>query len=452
MQVEERTGVPPTVMRRIPPTVQWGWRTGIDLAAGRLTTFDEALDQWSKSQQEEVQHTSRASGMEGEDGDEQDTPQLTEDPEDGVLVGELDLMVPEPGWGLKKRRMDPRIFAGDVGACLMFEDLVNYVRTMGFATSSGTVSRADLMNVIVEGLRGLEEDCGYHLRERGTKRAIDAVEETAHFPRKRKTTAVLKRPAGPTTEIAVDQREHGESSAVDLDLEDPYNKVAVPCAVVAAMQDIIRAQNTLRDDDLPNLCWNWLWFRRYVLGVAARCRPAMARCHYVDEDRGQPAWVTREELMNNVRDAGISGEDRVEFVEQLDWFRQLVLESDVVTLVRHPGGELGMRVVGTQRYSEVRKALPGFLSPISEGTALTLREAGYTSLYKDGTRNYVLYGPLALVQHADVSDVVLGRPMLGFDWVLSVGSKLCPAPGLKTIREIRLRGEGRGAEARLRPA
>ena len=72
-------------------------------------------------------------------------------------------------------------------------------------------------------------------------------------------------------------------------------------------------------------------------------------------------------------------------------------------------------------------------------------------MYKDGTRNYVLYGPLALVQHADVSDVVLGRPMLGFDWVLSVGSKLYPAPGLKTIREIRLRGEGRGAEARLRP-
>jgi hypothetical protein len=108
------------------------------------------------------------------------------------------------------------------------------------------------MNVIVEGLRGLEEDCGYHLRERGTKRAIDAVKETAHFPRKLKTTAVLKRPADmgvarntPTTEIAVDQREHGESSAVDLDLEDPYNKVAVPCAVVAAMQDIIRAQNTL---------------------------------------------------------------------------------------------------------------------------------------------------------------------------------------------------------------
>jgi hypothetical protein len=121
-------------MRRIPPTVQWGWRTGIDIAVGRLTTFDEALDQWSKSQQQEVQNTSRASGMEEEDGAEQETPQLTEDPEDGVLVGDLDLMVPEPGWGVKKRRMDPKIFAGDVGACSMFEDLVDYVRTMGFSS------------------------------------------------------------------------------------------------------------------------------------------------------------------------------------------------------------------------------------------------------------------------------------------------------------------------------
>ena len=104
-----------------------------------------------------------------------------------------------------------------------------------------------------------------------------------------------------------------------------------------------------------------------------------------------------------------------------------------------------MRVVGTQKYADVRKALPGFLSPISEEIASRLRDSGYTSLYRDGNRHYVLYGPLCLVQHADVQDVILGRPMLGFDWVMSVGSKLVPAPGLKTIREILLRGEGRGA-------
>ena len=259
-----------------------------------------------------------------------------------------------------------------------------------------------------------------------------------------------------TTQTVLEERpgpsiNHGESTAVDPTLEDESNEIAVPCVVVAAMQDLLRASTLLlQDEDLPNLCWNWLWFRRFILGVPARCRVALARCHYIDENPGVANWVEPRELLHHIRDVGIDGEERVEFVEQLDWFRQLVFDNGVVTLVRHQGGELGMRVVGTQKYADVRKALPGFLSPISEEIASRLRDSGYTSLYRDGNRHYVLYGPLCLVQHADVQDVVLGRPMLGFDWVMSVGSKLFPAPGLKTIREIRLRGEGRGAEARLR--
>ena len=73
-------------------------------------------------------------------------------------------------------------------------------------------------------------------------------------------------------------------------------------------------------------------------------------------------------------------------------------------------------------------------------------------MFEDGPRSYVLYGPLALVQHGGGNDVMLGKPLQPFDWVLSSGYKLYLCPTHKELpRAIKLRGEGRGAEGRLRP-
>jgi hypothetical protein len=106
----------------------------------------------------------------------------------------------------------------------------------------------------------------------------------------------------------------------------------------------------------------------------------------------------------------------------------------------------------TVKYSAVREALPGFLTEIPSSDAAELRTAGYTSLFEDGSRSFVLYGPLALVQHGGGNDVMLGKPLQPFDWVLSSGYKLYLCPAQKELpRAIKLRGEGRGADGRLRP-
>ena len=104
------------------------------------------------------------------------------------------------------------------------------------------------------------------------------------------------------------------------------------------------------------------------------------------------------------------------------------------------------------KYSAVREAFPGFLTEIPSSDAAKLRAAGYTSLFEDGSRSYALYGPLALVQRAGGNDVMLGKPLQPFDWILSSGYKLCLCPAHKELpRANKLCGEGRGADWRLRP-
>ena len=241
------------------------------------------------------------------------------------------------------------------------------------------------------------------------------------------------------------------SEGVNWSLETPAYKIAVDCPIVAAMQDVQQADDHL-PEDLPNMFWNWLWFRRYILGIPQRCIEGMERCHMIELDRGNPAWVKKRELHDELQDLTPADKRRIEFVEHIDWFRQLVFCNDVIAVCRSTSGELGITVRHVAKYSAVREALPGFLSEITSADAARLRSAGYTSLFEDGPRSYVLYGPLALVQHGGGNDVMLGKPLQPFDWVLSSGYKLYLVPTHKELpRAIKLRGEGRGAEGRLRP-
>ena len=162
--------------------------------------------------------------------------------------------------------------------------------------------------------------------------------------------------------------------------------------------------------------------------------------------------MQKEELHDELQGMDPAVPRRIEFVEHIDWFRQLVFCNDVLAVVRSASGELGITVRRTVKYSAVREALPGFLTEIPSSDAAQLRAAGYTSLFEDGSRSYVLYGPLALVQHGGENDVMLGKPLQPFDWVLSSGYKLYLCPTHKELpRAIRLRGEGRGADGRQRP-
>ena len=129
LRVKARTGATPEIIDRMLPTAEWGWRTGADVLAGRLTTLEEALDKWQACQ---AGVTPDAGNMSSTVEGDEEMHQSTGDPESSVPVDDLDLMVPEAGWGTTKRRMDPRIFEGEVGACLMLEDLVNHIQTMGF--------------------------------------------------------------------------------------------------------------------------------------------------------------------------------------------------------------------------------------------------------------------------------------------------------------------------------
>ena len=66
-------------------------------------------------------------------------------------------------------------------------------------------------------------------------------------------------------EVAEDEESSVMSEGVNWSLETPAYKIAVDCPIVAAIQDVQRADDHF-PEDLPNLFWNWLWFRRYIFG------------------------------------------------------------------------------------------------------------------------------------------------------------------------------------------
>jgi len=171
----------------------------------------------------------------------------------------------------------------------------------------------------------------------------------------------------------------------------------------------------------------------------------MARCHRIEEAGGRLGWITEQEYPGDLLTLESSEPARLAFDEQIDWYRQLVLESEVIAVKRHVGGELGIEVRGRQKYDDVRHALVGFVTPIDLDVADALGRIGYTSLLRDGKRAHVLYGPLALVQHRS-SGVRLGTVQRGFDWVYSVGPILEETMLIRNIKWIRMKASLKGAE------
>ena len=87
-------------------------------------------------------------------------------------------------------------------------------------------------------------------------------------------------------------------------LEMKDNRIALPCALVPAMQDIMRIYQwpTL---GMPELCVNWLCFRRDILSVQQRCTTEMGRCHILSEGPHGPFGVTEVEINPDLRELHI---------------------------------------------------------------------------------------------------------------------------------------------------
>ena len=62
----------------------------------------------------------------------------------------------------------------------------------------------------------------------------------------------------------------------------------------------------------------------------------------IELDRGNPAWLKKGELHDELQDLTPADKRRVEFVEHIDWFRQLVFCNDVIAVCRSTSGELGI--------------------------------------------------------------------------------------------------------------
>ena len=343
------------------------------------------------------------------------------------------------GWGLGRVWREPSFFLSGAARRLRLEDLRAYVAAWGFSTSSKTRTVEDYCKCIARGLSKVT------LQERAMP--FRAPGEAVERGRARKSTvasgAVVSMPAQGGVAGARGSVAGILAAGADEALEAGF-KLSVRVRVVPAMQDLARLKAVVERAtgpvDIPDLCYSWLWFRRYILSVPLRCSDGMGRCHRIGESEGRPGWITRGEYPQELLELGPLDEGRLRFEEQVDWFRELVLGSAVIALRRHAGGELGIESRGRRKFADVRDALVGFVTPVTDEMADQLGRSGYTSILLDGKRSYVLYGPLALVQHGD-SGAGLGPVQRGFDWVYSVGPQVLESTAIVNVKWVKLKAE-----------
>ena len=83
-----------------------------------------------------------------------------------------------------------------------------------------------------------------------------------------------------------------QQSPVNLALEAKATPVSE-----SAMQDAARLSMALEGRGsmgaLPNKLWDWLWFRRHILGVPERCSFSERLCHV--PGMSVSGWAVREE-------------------------------------------------------------------------------------------------------------------------------------------------------------
>jgi hypothetical protein len=133
-----------------------------------------------------------------------------------------------------------------------------------------------------------------------------------------------------------------------------------------------------------------------------------------------------------------------EFEADIDQFRDWVLESPVVAVIRHTGdsrGELGIVVRKNVGHEAIRTAVPGLAYEISVELRNAIVELGYTSVLTDRGKHFLLFGPLALVQSGIVPGLELGAVQGTIDWTSSAGTKFVVggASGGEGIRLTKLK-------------
>ena len=201
-----------------------------------------------------------------------------------------------------------------------------------------------------------------------------------------------------------------------------------PCALVSAMQDRARLDVALMDstDEVPNLLFSWLWFRRYILSYPERCEKTEASCHHYFQQKKSAWTVTEKEYPLLLRELPPTHALIKEFEDQIDWFRDLVLNSPDLELKRWDGplrGELGLKTRTSCDYARLRITLPCFVVEVPETTWDLLETQGYTSLLEDRGHHFILFGPLSLVMDGK-DDVWFGAVQGRFDWGSCVGSTI----------------------------
>jgi len=248
--------------------------------------------------------------------------------------------------------------------------------------------------------------------------------------------------SGPETPPAkpTDMRE--QQSPVDLALE--AKATLVRGVIVSAMQDTARLTMALEGRGsmgaLPNKLWNWLWFRRHILSVLQRCSFSERLCHVLGMSVSECA-VSEEEFPSHVRGQPANSSVVSEFREDIDLFRRWVLDSEVLTLRRHDGylnGELGLMLLKPALHDALRQAIPGFVVEIWAYLRTELEHLGYASLLNDRGKNYILFGPLALLQSGTTMGIEKGAVQGCVDWHSSRGTNivvnLAPAGDIRLIR------------------
>jgi hypothetical protein len=162
--------------------------------------------------------------------------------------------------------------------------------------------------------------------------------------------------------------------------------------------------------------------------------PAMSRSKWT---------VQEEELPEHVRgksctDPGVEG-----FEQDIGIFREWILSSSVVGLLRHSGelaGELGLKLKKSCVHETVRGAVPGLACEISGELREVVESLGYTSLLSDRGKHYLLFGPLALLQSGQMLGMELGMVQGVIDWSKSYGTRLKTEAGItEGVRLTRLK-------------
>ena len=143
-------------------------------------------------------------------------------------------------------------------------------------------------------------------------------------------------------------------------LEDGATPVAA--VVVSAMQDAARLKAGLLKvgGEIPAKVWNWLWFRRHILSIPERCVHEERYCHMPAMSRSK--WtVQEEELPEHVRGKSCTDPVVEGFEQDIGIFREWILSSSVVGLLRLSGelaGELGLRLKKSCVHETVRVRCP----------------------------------------------------------------------------------------------